>query len=592
MGIVKKDPANFNPNVTIPSKVDNFRFWCQKVLPLVYDDSLSYYELLCRLVEYLNNTIDDVNTLATDVDNLNKAYIELQGYVNDYFSTLDVQQEINNKLDEMSKDGTLSNYFSNYMVRQFKTFISVDNVMPNIYIQTSGYYTEHDGGGAKYFVTNTKIKPYSISHGDLYYTLIDNECNANALGISNSIDNTNILQICLDNFASVTIHGGIYKTGTLYINHDIKLNLDTDTILMSTSDTVLKIGETIDGFTSPLFENLIHCHISGGNIDCNNNLHGIWIGKTYHSKIENINIYNFTDNGVEFGGSVGAFCVCENVALRGLDSLSNDGFLIGRSDQLLIGCSVINCVNGFHTTANAISFVNCTAWLSKNNSTKWGNTSCFYLQSSLIEIMGCTVDTLYCGVRVGSNCKSFKCSNSRWINNPDVVPYSQFAGSVFVTDDKNNSGYTYKGDIGDIGIGQFSRGVYLKGNTSGNIIIGNIFGIESAVNMVQDIPYKNYMLGNNCFYSNSGRIVTVTLTDASYTLTAYQKNVFGILPYKPRNKISTILTARNTVGGSMYNVLFEISTDGSVSVSSLNQETITFNQLSYQVSFILTAENL
>ena len=116
MGIVKKDPANFNPNVNIPSNVDNFRFWCQKVLPLVYDDSLSYYELLCKVVNYLNNTIDDVNILITDVDNLNKAFIQLQDYVNNYFSTLDIQEEINNKLDEMVKDGTLDNLFSKIVV--------------------------------------------------------------------------------------------------------------------------------------------------------------------------------------------------------------------------------------------------------------------------------------------------------------------------------------------------------------------------------------------------------------------------------------------------------------------------------------------
>lgn len=108
MGIEKKDPANFSPNVEIPAKVDSFRFWCQKVLPLVYDDSLSYYELLCKVVEYLNNAIADVNTLGTDVDNINKAYSDLQSYVNNYFSTLDVQEEINNKLDIMASDGSLS----------------------------------------------------------------------------------------------------------------------------------------------------------------------------------------------------------------------------------------------------------------------------------------------------------------------------------------------------------------------------------------------------------------------------------------------------------------------------------------------------
>lgn len=116
MGIVKKDPANFNPDVNIPTKVGGFRFWCQKVLPLVYDDSLSYYELLCKVVDYLNNTINDVNTLGNDVDNLNKAFIQLQQYVNDYFSSLDVQEEINKKLDEMVENGTFDKLLSKFIL--------------------------------------------------------------------------------------------------------------------------------------------------------------------------------------------------------------------------------------------------------------------------------------------------------------------------------------------------------------------------------------------------------------------------------------------------------------------------------------------
>lgn len=100
-------PANFNPDVTIPSSLEPFRYWCQKVLPLEYDDSLSYYELLCKVVVLLNNMGDDVNTLASDVSNIHKAYLELQQYVNNYFQSLDVQEEINNKLDELVSSGRL-----------------------------------------------------------------------------------------------------------------------------------------------------------------------------------------------------------------------------------------------------------------------------------------------------------------------------------------------------------------------------------------------------------------------------------------------------------------------------------------------------
>lgn len=41
---------------------------CYKVLPLVYDDSLSYYETLCKLVNKLNETIDELNNV--DIDNI------------------------------------------------------------------------------------------------------------------------------------------------------------------------------------------------------------------------------------------------------------------------------------------------------------------------------------------------------------------------------------------------------------------------------------------------------------------------------------------------------------------------------------------
>lgn len=39
------------------------RFWCQKVLPLVYDESLSYYELLCKIMKHLSEAETDVSAL-------------------------------------------------------------------------------------------------------------------------------------------------------------------------------------------------------------------------------------------------------------------------------------------------------------------------------------------------------------------------------------------------------------------------------------------------------------------------------------------------------------------------------------------------
>lgn len=108
-------PADFTPELGYYKALQPFRYWCQKVLPLVYDDSLSYYELLCKVVDYLNKTMEDVETLYGDVTNLHTAYEKLQSYVNNYFSTLDVQENINNKLDSMVTDGTFSIILEQYL---------------------------------------------------------------------------------------------------------------------------------------------------------------------------------------------------------------------------------------------------------------------------------------------------------------------------------------------------------------------------------------------------------------------------------------------------------------------------------------------
>lgn len=49
----------------ILSKIQPIRFYCQKILPAVYDDSLSYYEVLNRLAAKLNEVIEVVGDTAT-----------------------------------------------------------------------------------------------------------------------------------------------------------------------------------------------------------------------------------------------------------------------------------------------------------------------------------------------------------------------------------------------------------------------------------------------------------------------------------------------------------------------------------------------
>ena len=81
-------------------ELKHFRFWCQKVLPLVYDDSLSYYEVLCKVVSYLNNMINDVNALISDYNELKQELAQVQQWI-DNFDTSFVEELIDKYIASM-----------------------------------------------------------------------------------------------------------------------------------------------------------------------------------------------------------------------------------------------------------------------------------------------------------------------------------------------------------------------------------------------------------------------------------------------------------------------------------------------------------
>lgn len=51
-------------------KVAPLRFWTHKILPLVYEESLSYYEVLCKVAQKLNETIESVNLSTEEVTHI------------------------------------------------------------------------------------------------------------------------------------------------------------------------------------------------------------------------------------------------------------------------------------------------------------------------------------------------------------------------------------------------------------------------------------------------------------------------------------------------------------------------------------------
>ena len=64
--------------------LENFRFWCFKVLPLVYDDELSYYEVICKCVDYINNLIENDKAISNDIEELKQEIKIVQEWIDNY----------------------------------------------------------------------------------------------------------------------------------------------------------------------------------------------------------------------------------------------------------------------------------------------------------------------------------------------------------------------------------------------------------------------------------------------------------------------------------------------------------------------------
>lgn len=96
--------------------IDNIKYWCNKILPLVYDDSLSYYEVLCKTSAKLNEVITSTNglldawdTYKNDIDAAFGEYTaELDKKFNDLTDTIeadffrfkyDLEDEIRNEFE-------------------------------------------------------------------------------------------------------------------------------------------------------------------------------------------------------------------------------------------------------------------------------------------------------------------------------------------------------------------------------------------------------------------------------------------------------------------------------------------------------------
>ncbi len=116
-------------------------------------DAVTNYQLLCKIVDYLNKVIENENNLNSNFTELNNNFNTLKNYVDTFFENLDVQEEINHKIDELVADGTITNLIKGYIDLLIKNKLSSKWIV----ISDSYGLGVVDGGG-----TTTSFIDYAI----------------------------------------------------------------------------------------------------------------------------------------------------------------------------------------------------------------------------------------------------------------------------------------------------------------------------------------------------------------------------------------------------------------------------------------------
>ena len=184
-------------------KYDRIRFWCYKVLPLVYDDSLSYYEVLSKVAAKVNELIGALEVSEENIFNI-----------------------VNDILTEWKNDGTLEEIINQNLFSDLNKKMSAGgtaNIAPiftNFYpFQTSQSKstTVTPTGSAAYYVQGFAVTPNGF-------------CIVRLAPETNKIDPADISQIYefgrtggYIREKAVNVHHGngmCYYDGYLYVTND------------------------------------------------------------------------------------------------------------------------------------------------------------------------------------------------------------------------------------------------------------------------------------------------------------------------------------------------------------------------------------
>lgn len=368
-------------------------------------DALTEWQLFCKLGKEINKIINSTNTLGTQVQTLTD-------YVSNYFDNLDIQEEVNKKINDMVESGELQEIITSYLQLQgilayntVNEMKQATNIINGSFCKTYGKNTLNDGLGRFYKVRqilNTdvidEINIISLNNQNLVAVLMKEQYNGNfVFDTVSDLKNSN--NLIAGNTAETLGFYNINDGGkaTYKIVDNINENIDEATIIELNNNlyailiydnsyiNVKQFGAYGDNehIENEIFENILEKSVNGTIIFIPNGIY------KFNSplNIDKIITIEGTSNSVNIGSQLvfdncsgliyrNSYINVKNVDIKGINKPSEDTIDIENNIYGTIGISCIyddNFTSGGCTTnfINIHGFNTGIALYSNRTSDKW-----------------------------------------------------------------------------------------------------------------------------------------------------------------------------------------------------------------------------
>lgn len=223
-------------------------------------------------LQEFNKLVAQWKAMQKNFDNLQDAFNDLKSYVQDYFKNLDVQDEINKKLDELVNSGKFDTILGNYFQKKCNTYKTAIDMINDVLLTsgcfciTQGYYSQGDDGNAMYYITDlpdsdvlcVKLK------NNLYARLCFNNytINIRALGIISTNDIGTLINALLtvksSKWHTIYLPYGTYTLNTPIISENVTnfkiLGDYGSTVINANSDAIRLYGASYSEIENIIFK--------------------------------------------------------------------------------------------------------------------------------------------------------------------------------------------------------------------------------------------------------------------------------------------------------------------------------------------------